>query len=281
MILRRLAKPAGPLLTTMAALMTLVGGPATGQDKPDISKSSQGNQGSVETMRRLVEFAKEAVKNDSAYIGRLRFSISTRTRVYFLDTSPLNISTVLSPSDQFGVPIEALLREEVFQRDFAKALPSDTFWQKPLAQVTLSVQACVAEYSKLGATGGARELSQKCVASIEQSYSDLKKIVEQYAMNNHLRVAAPTDRGPATGYRVKIVVRPPGPHVKIMTLLEYRKCEAFNEPMEHQWIELLSETNLIGRYRYRVEWPARLNGVDESEFEVKEAETLTFTPKRK
>src|SRR5271157_1333438 len=89
-------------------------------------------------------------------------------------------------------------------------------------------------------------------------------------------------RGSVRGYRVRVNVEPPRARVRVMTLLEYRKCLYFRSPLEDQWIDLLSvENEMIGRYRYLALWPPELNGREEGEIEITGPATITFAPKQK
>jgi len=111
----------------------------------------------------------------------------------------------------------------------------------------------------------------------------LEAIIQQYATARDLAFVKFTSKDPVIGYPVRIKIEPPKAHVRVMTLLEYKKYRYTNTaPEQYQWNDLLdSESLMIGWYHYRAEWPQELNGPEEGDFEIKKAGTITFSPKNK
>jgi hypothetical protein len=68
-----------------------------------------------------------------------------------------------------------------------------------------------------------------------------------------------------------------------MPLIEYKKYQYFKVPQEqYQWNDLLdSESDLIGWYHYRAEWPAELHGLEEGDFCIKKPGSITFKPRER
>lgn len=63
--------------------------------------------------------------------------------------------------------------------------------------------------------------------------------------------------------------------------LDYRRSRDFGIPLDDLW-NILPEgrQTLIGRYHYKVNWPAALNGPDGGNFDVKSDSVITFKPKQ-
>jgi hypothetical protein len=226
----------------------------------------------------LTQLAAEQVAEDRTFLGKTRFRISQQDRTVFYDFSALPAEAVLSNNDRYTLPLEALIRAEALRRDFLAAVPRESFWVAPLESIRQAVGQCVRDVERAQAT--ALAVKNACAVDIERRFDALKASLLLFAAAQNFETAQ--GRGPTIGYRVQVKVEPPKARVRVMTLLEYKKSLYFKTPMDDHWIDLLAgEHDMIGRYRYRAEWPPELNGPEEGNFEVTEPTTITFRPKQK
>jgi len=260
-----------------------VKGQTAGQRSLD--QLDKADQGSAELMRHLRDIATKGVESDPAFLGEPRFGIGMPAGRYFYYDTPFKRAFVFPDSDLLAIPMEALVRATVFRRDFEKVVPKEPFWKEPLGNVLRSIESCVEDYAAFERNERAGGWKGPCADSIQSAFLELGQSVQRYANAHSIRPPDGLDgRSPAEGYEVTIIVSPPRARVKIMTALEYLKCGVARDSkscLEREWIDQLSDkTNLIGEYRYRVEWPADLNGPDEGHFGITKRTTLTFTPNK-
>jgi hypothetical protein len=227
----------------------------------------------------LDQLATEAISQDKLFLGKTRFTISKADGTYSYDSAPLPASSVLRADDQYGKPLESLIRIKALRRDFGSAVPNTTFWVAPLEEAEKAVQNCVRELESLSA----QSVGQQCDTAVEASFRNLDKAVHDYAAANKLQLVQWQKRDPALGYKVTLKISPEKAHLYLMPLLEYKKCHYPGSPVQAcQWNEVLDpQVQMIGWYHYRADWPQDLNGPDEGDFEVTEPGTYTFTPKNK
>lgn len=258
---------------------------ATAQEGPNSGTVRHGlDSGKQDSMRLLMRLATEQALGEDEFLGKTRFSINQRDRTFAYDLSPVPLNLLLSDTDPFARPLEALIRIEALRRDFRTAIPNEKFWIAPLDSAEQVVQRCVQDpetpLSKQDATANQRE----CYESIDERFEQLESLIVSYADAHGLeRVQPPQARDPVIGYRVYVKVDPPRARVRIMPLIEYKKYQYFQTAKEqYQWSDLLDpETHMIGWYHYRVEWPPELNGPEEGDFEIKKPGTITFRPTQK
>jgi hypothetical protein len=141
---------------------------------------------------------------------------------------------------------------------------------------------CIASVVAQQNYGTSAPLQEECSKELEQQFGDVKQAIVGYATAHNLTpISIAQGRDPAAGYQVQIKIDPPRARVRVMTVLEYKKCMYFKTPLEEQWIDLLGgEQEMIGRYQYRAEWPADLGGPEEGTFEIRKAGAITFRPKQ-
>lgn len=238
------------------------------------------NVGTPQTWTVLDQLASEAISEDRVFLGRARFTISKADGTYSYDSAPVPASSVLGADDQYGKPLESLIRIKALRRDFELAVPDATFWVGPLEGAEKAVQDCVDE---LGSSKFSAQSAQRCDTTVEESFRKLDQAVHDYALANALQLVQWRKRDPAQGYKVTVKFSPEKAHLYLMPLFEYKKCHYPGSPVQAcQWNEVLSpEVEMVGWYHYRADWPQELNGPVEGDFEVTEPGTFTFTPKNK
>ena len=228
----------------------------------------------------LTQLAAEQVAEDGNLLGAVRFKIYEGTQTLSCDLTALPANVVLSDRDPYAIPLEALIRVTSLRRDFRATVPNEEFWKTPLNSVERAVQDCVVDIEATHRQQDVLVREQRCSENIEAEFEKLRTAIAVYAGARHLEIVE--KRGSARGYQVQVKVEPPRARVRVMTVLEYRKCLYFRRPLEDQWIDLLSaENDMIGRYRYLAEWPPELNGPEEGEIEITRPTTITFVPKQK
>jgi hypothetical protein len=233
--------------------------------------NSQNDPAAQDALGWLKSLAAEQIHTDPRFLGKTRFRIDGEARTFFYDVSPVRPDLVLSASDPYATPLEALIRVEALRRDFKTAIPGEPFWMPSLDSVEKAVSRCA-----LGIPD--------CSTGIESNFDVLRKQILDYARSRNLTLAQQDGtRDPVAGYRVQVKIDPPKARVRLMTLLQYRKYQHLQTPREqYQWNDLLdSEADLIGWYHYRAEWPSELNGPEEGDFEIKKPGKLNFNPTSK
>lgn len=249
---------------------------------PEVTQNASQRNGNIEKPPMwtiLDQLGTEAISEDKLFLGKTRFTISKADGTYSYDPSALPASSILRADDQYGKPLETLIRIKALRRDFGSAVPDATFWVAPLGDAEKAVQDCVRE---LGASKSpAKPAGQRCDTPVETSFRDLDTAVHDYAVGNKLQLVQWQKRDPAQGYKVTLNISPAKAHLYLMPLLEYKKCHYPGSPVQVcQWNEVLDpEVQMIGWYHYRADWPQDLNGPDEGDFEITKPGTLTFTPK--
>jgi len=235
------------------------------------------------TMEKLAKLAIEPTSGDPAFLGRTRFEIIPQSRLVLLDLRQISYDSVVSKSDPYSVPLEALVRVEVLRRDFQRFIPEEKFWLLPLFEVEHAVKGCIDSLESPGYKQHPVETHRVCAQNVEEQFGHLHNAVVDFAKTRNLKVTqSPDVMDPVAGYRIQVSVDPPSARVRVMTFLEYEKCKYFKQPLEESWNDLLvGENYMIGRYRYLVEWPVTLNGPEEGEVEVTKPGTMIFTPKSK
>jgi hypothetical protein len=236
------------------------------------------------SMKLLLALAREQIVSDTNFLGKTRFNINRDTNTLFYDLGQVPPNVVLADGDPYAAPLEALLRAESLRRDFENTIPKDTFWAAPLDSVEQVVEECVRvlQVAPLNHDGASHQ--PECFQNVDQAFEKLRTSILKYAAAKGLQVTEPPGtKDIVVGYPVTIKIDPPKAHLKVMTLLEYKKYQYFKTPKEqYQWNDLLgSESDMIGWYHYRAEWPAELNGPEEGDFEVRKASTITFRPMQK
>lgn len=237
----------------------------------------------MEEMRNwATSLAVEAKDSDSTFLGKKRFAIHPDDQTLSYDLTPIPLKHVLSETDPLAVPLEAMIRAEALRRDFQASIPDEKFWIAPIESVEKRALGCIASVMAKQNYGTSAPMQEECSKQLAQQFADVKQAIVGYATAHGLTpIATAQGRDPTAGYQVQIKIDPPRARVRVMTVLEYKKCIYFKTPLEEQWIDLLGgEQEMIGRYRYRAEWPADLGGPEEGTFEIQKAGALTFRPKQ-
>jgi hypothetical protein len=244
-----------------------------GQESADGATSSQ--------LTVLDGLAKDALVEDKHFLGKRRFEVSLIKKTYWYDLDPVPLSDVLSADDRYSMPLEALIRIEAVKSDLQESVPTERFWPGPVSAAEAIIQDCVKQLQNSSMKSRTSDIQQRSTEMIEDQLKLLKTGIESYAARQGLQRIDVQARDPVVGYRVQIKVEPNKAHVHVMTLLLYKKYESLGTPPDkYEWTDLMeSETLLIGRYRYRVDWPQELNGPEEGSIEITEPGILTFTPK--
>jgi hypothetical protein len=245
----------------------------------DGQESAGGATGSQLTV--LDALAKDALAEDKHFLGKRRFEVSLTRKTYWYDLNPVPLSDVLSADDRYSMPLEALIRIEAVKRDLQESVPTEQFWPGPVSAAEAIIHEFVKQLQNSSMKSRTSDIQQRSTELIEDQLKLLKTGIESYAARQGLQRIDVQARDPVVGYRVQIKVEPNKAHVHVMTLLQYKKYESLGTPPDkYEWTDLMeSETLLIGRYRYRVDWPQELNGPEEGSIEITEPGILTFTPK--
>jgi hypothetical protein len=235
-----------------------------------------------EQMELIERLASEEINSGDSFLGKTRFAVRAEDHAVYYDLGRVSPKAVLSGTDPLAIPLEATIRMEALRRDFRTSAPSDKFWAEPLDSVRRAVSDCVGRITAEKAGAGVVASGEQCSNELERRFDALRRAIELFAVAHDLTTSPNSQsRDPAAGYRVQVRIEPPRARIRVMTALEYRKCNYFKIPLEDQWIDLVAqEQDMIGRYRYLAEWPVELGGPEEGEFEVKKAGSMVFHPKQ-
>lgn len=238
------------------------------------------NATTEQTMSLLRKLAGEEIASDGSFLGKTRFSIDSKASTVLYDMTPVPIGLILSDSDPLAIPMEAMIRTEALRRDLQKSAPAENFWIVPLANIQGKIKNCVDSLLHLKAKSALQEKEADCSAGIAEQTDYLDVSIHTFAKDRKLALTQrPVDRAPAVGYKVRVSIEPPKARVKVMTLLEYKKCMNSHVPLTDQWNDLVEgDVKLIGRYHYLADWPTELNGPEEGNFEIREPGAITFRP---
>lgn len=232
----------------------------------------------------LKRLASEQVLTDGEFLGKTRFRIDQQGRTFSYDLRPAPRTFMLAEGDPYAGPLEALIRVEAMRRDFRAAIPGEDFWIAALGSIEGVVQRCIQDLEASKRERGTLATEQTCTTRIQVQFDKLRDAILSFAAANKLTLLElPQTRDPAPGYRVQVKIDPPRARVRVMPLLEYKKYLYFKVPQEqYQWNDLLdSESDMIGWYHYRAEWPADLNGTEEGDFCIKKPGAITFKPPKR
>ena len=243
--------------------------------------SRDSGPGGQRSMSLLMKLASEQIRVDTAFLGRQRFSLNQQSRILAYDLNSVPPNLVLSGGDKYAGPLEALIRVESLRRDFYATIPNEKFWLAPLGSIQRAVERCVQDLD-VSTNNGNTSSHEDCSRNIDDQFEQLRVLITTYAAAHHFKVVESQHmRGSAPGYQVHVKVEPPSARLRVMTLLEFKKCQYLKVPTEQcRWNELLdTASEMIGWYHYRAEWPPELNGPEEGDFEIKKESTITFKPK--
>ena len=223
------------------------------------------------TVKRTLEFLHQTAENpdqlNDALLGKPRMLVNRNLRVLQYRPGPLAAAYILSAQDPLNLPLEQLIRLQVYRRDAQIAFPEDRTWEPIFKAINDSVNDCVNAYL---------ETEVMSCAAAEAKFDLISQHVDERAKEMNLDVI--TIRGLAVDtYPVKFDFMPKRAPLRIMTELEYQKRVFFKLPLEGAWVDVLTEEeNLVGRYHYRVDWPTELGGSKEGDFEITHSATLQF-----
>ena len=226
----------------------------------------------------LKDLADQAIRQDPAFLGKVRFSAHPEDRTFSINLAAVPSDLLLSKSDTNAPVLDALIRVAALRRDLQAAFPGEDSWRAEADGVEQAAKRCM---QASGSGGSAGADPETCLDQIDGSFSIFRKAVIAFATAKGLKERNEDTRG-IPGYPVHVAIMPPRAKLKVMTLLEYKKCQYLQKPKEqYEWTDLVGSTfQMIGKYRYRVEWPADLNGPEEGDIEITGPQTLTFTPSR-
>lgn len=242
------------------------------------ANSGTRNEGAVDLLAQL---ASEQIVLDTEFLGRTRFRLDQRDRTFSYDLTPTPGKFLLAKSDPYEIPLEALIRVKALRRDFLSAVPNDNFWVLPLESIEGVIKGCVRDLDASTSEKQTASAEESCSIRIESQFDKLKESIVNFTSARNLTLfEPPRTRDPAPGYLVQIKVDPPRARIRVMPLLEYKKNQYFKVPQDrYQWNDLLdSESELIGWYHYRAEWPPALNGPEEGDICIKRPGLITFRP---
>lgn len=234
----------------------------------------------VDAVDALQKLASEAVRTDPVNLGRVRITIKSGPPRILYDPARTPLARVLREGDPLALPLEALIRADALERDLRAAVPKESFWVEPLREARQLVVDAIPKVQ--GAASGEaqqRELSELKTA-LQAQFKRLDDAIVSYAHRQNLQLER--SREPAAPFTVQIKIGPPKAQLRMMPFLAYLKSRRFHSPLDDQWnVMLEGKRYLIGRYRYRVEWPASAGGPDEGNITVDHDTTLPFVPKGK
>jgi hypothetical protein len=243
--------------------------------KQSISKPVQPKQ--RVSAATLNELADEAIASDTV-LAKPRIELVESERSLYVDLRPVPLDYIGSPKNDVVVPLEAAVRIRVLRRDLQKCFPRDKFWVDSVQDVESAISHALEQIERPH-TAGAGSVGTTQSNSIQQSFARLQASVAEYATEHGLSVKQSKD--PAPGFVVAVKFDPANVHVLVMPYLAYLMCRRFGTPLAGQWTEL-SEGNhkMSGKYHYVANWPPRLGGRDENNFEVLEnGDRIVFRPK--
>jgi hypothetical protein len=247
-------------------------------DSSALQGSDSKNQSAMNTLTRLV---RDQVLADGNFLGKTRFSIDQKGHTLFYDLNPVPTNLVLAEGDPYADALEELIRVESLRRDFRATIPNEMFWVAALESIDQIIGRCVRDIEALEPKGRAVTNQQSCSDNVHKAFDELSATIITYAKEHGLEIVEPArTRDPSPGYRVQIKIEPPRARVRVMMLLAYKKCQYFKTSNQQcPWNDLLdSESDMIGWYHYRAEWPPELGGTEEGDFEIKKPGTVTFKP---
>jgi hypothetical protein len=214
-------------------------------------------------------------------VGRKRIRISGRILTYDLEAAPYSL--LVSHPDRLTVPIELLIRAAVLRRDLDELSPKQAFHAGPLTELQAITKKMVNDACQSANEDEWHTKQESSEEEVRAKLAIIKKGLEDYALEMHLEVAKA--RGAIQGYKVRILKDPPSGHVRLMRYLDYLIClkppgqPADNECLDKAWETVLSDSKtLIGKYRFRAEWPESLDPPQEENTVVTEVtKELIFT----
>jgi hypothetical protein len=218
----------------------------------------------------LDKLSNDLVNSDS-YYGRKRLVVS-EGRIALMDFGADQPGGAQADDIKTRL-LECLARVKTLRRDFASSFPGASFWVEPLDRIEDTVRDLDASHDAT-----TRNNSKLAMMKVDEQFRSLERLTTAYATEHHVETSA--SREPATPYEVQIQTDPPKiATVKYMTYLSYRRCLAFKIALDEQWLVMPEgKCPLIGKYRYRVEWPAELGGPVEGTLEITRDSNLTFRP---
>ncbi len=219
----------------------------------------------------LQRLAQEAIEGDDN-LGRPRIYVVAST--LHCDMRPVLSTSLALPENRLTLPLALLIQISTLRRDFAAVLPAVPAWRQPLNDIEKLLPAILtAAYSDSSADEWHKSV-RIYESSVAASLDELNGSLLAYAAKHHLDLRR--TREPATGYPVQIHIVPTATRIRFMPFLQYRLCVVFAMNLDDQWTDLNEGTHtLIGRYRYRAEWPTP----EEGTFEIRATSTLNFRPK--
>jgi hypothetical protein len=274
---------ASAVLVAMAA-MSLTGCSGTRQTlqgqqsvQPAASRAARPAP-AADRIALLERLAADAVQEDPDFLGRPRWSVNEARRAVSLDLTPVPPEAVLSRDDPLAGPLEIMIRVAVLRRDFKAHWTGAADWAGPLDELDALARRHAAQVVS-GTTGPADPGAKQMSEDASRQWDRVEQAARTYARRAGYDVEA--SRSVDDGYVVTFVIAPPSGRLKLMTELAYRKAAIVGD-VESRWRDIKApREKLVGRYRYRSEWPADVGGSDEGQIAVSEDTTWTFTPKKR
>ncbi len=230
------------------------------------------NSSAGDTFFSRLDRLSDQLVNSDRYLGRARVTVSEDHIVHF-DIAP---DQAVSSSHDLAVrSLDALIRVKALRRDLAKVFPEQTFWIEPLNHAYAIIELLNSDPNERTD----EVLINRKMAEVEKQFRDLETLAVSAAVQEHLAIESTREMAPR--YKVEVHINPPKARVRYMPLLTYLRCRNLDggPSLEMQWVDLMEgKTSLIGKYRYRAEWPANLNGTVEGTFDIEEDKILTFIP---
>jgi hypothetical protein len=217
----------------------------------------------------LTTVASDPLVLDDPILGRPRVIIDEQSATLELHLEPVPFRYLLSNSDPLNVPLEAMIRVRVLRRDLAHSFPDTASWDPELAAIDQANTDCLKAVLHVSS-----EQQPPC-AAVPLAFDRLATRVQQQATLRKLDFAK--TRGDSIApFPVRLVFKPEAARLRVMSTLQYKICTKLHLSQEDHYLDVLQNPAfLIGRYHYRVEWPAKLGGPQEGNFEV-DAQTTTL-----
>jgi hypothetical protein len=213
---------------------------------------------------------------DDPFLGKARVTLNRRSGTLEFNLAALPSGAILSEDNVLSPLLEAAIRRRVLRRDISRAFPSDKSWEPLFDAVNRAIDSCLRATVKSTSRDSLVTSTTAC-STIDDAFDKFASKLRENAKLQKLDVVE--SRGATSFFRVKVTFNPKKVRLRIMTALQYRECLFFHLHEDDFFNDVLQEEeNLIGRYRYRAEWPAELGGPEEGDFEIKGPATLTFTP---
>jgi hypothetical protein len=242
--------------------------------RPSTLSSSTTHLSPSQLERFLADVVNDPIVSNDSLLGKPRVIVDENAATLELHLEPIPARYLLNEGSPLNTALEADIRLSILRRDLASAF-SEQSWTPAFGTIDEAIRACVE--TEVNSTDQKKHATNEdpCPA-IGAGFAQLGTQIEHEAKQRHLDVIE--TRGGVTPFPIRMSFVPRKVPLKIMTALQYRECQVLHQPMQGEFNDVVQDpVYLIGRYHYRVEWPAELGGPQEGDFEIKSGGTLRFT----